>query len=496
MRPMARGISVGSGLALLAVLWVLMIPRTEFTDSKYHLSAIWCASSNSQDEVCKDLSASKYGVEEFTYMAQIPSEIISLCTERVLPPADQCSIEKNPRFLQINNNFKEGAQEFTLLASAKYTSQLYYKFQNLFLSSNAYFSLYLISFINILLCSLLLYSSFLCTPSKNRPRMLFHLLLISSSVFVYHMTSLHPTTWLLTGAILIVNSIDNLVGAPRLKANRFLLTAGIFLSISSTRMGFLVAFLSILISLYLSTDFNRTKLKNFLFANLFNSTFFLFFICLSLANTYKTFKFWGLNPHTFDLPAYFNNIGGFPGYLNMLAKSLFGGDLNYEMASAIANYRIQLPSLFVSSIYSIYIIFILYAFIHYSLSKKVITLFLLSLIFIPGAIYALSSNEQFNAQSHHLVPFFVLYCWSLAALTKAKYLKRLIFVFLMLLYTQSAIALVSIQPYYSATYHLFFSKLVSELLSSGIFICFVLLSSFSLVISPFIPKKYLKILVK
>jgi hypothetical protein len=310
------------------------------------------------------------------------------------------------------------------------------------------------------------------------------------------MTSLHPITWLLTGAILTVNSIDNLVRAPRLKANRFLLTAGIFLSVSSTRMGFLIAFLSILVSLYLSTDFNGTKLKNFLFANLFNSTFFVFFICLSLANIYKTFKYWGLNPHTFDLPAYFNNMGGFPGYLNMLAKSLYGGDLNYEMASAIANYRIQLPSLFVSCVYSIYIILTLYAFIQHSLSKKVMTFVLLSLIFIPGGIYALSSNEQFNAQSHHLVPFFVLYCWSLAALTKAKHLKRLSIIFLMLLYTQSAIALVSIQSYYSTTYHLFFSKLVSELLSSGIFTCFVLLSSFSLVITPFIPKKYLKILVK
>jgi hypothetical protein len=288
----------------------------------------------------------------------------------------------------------------------------------------------------------------------------------------------------------------NLVDAPRSKANIFLFIAGTFLCISATRMGFLVATLAILVSLCLSTDFSWLKLKKILVTLVFNKIFLLLLFSLFSLNIFKAVSYWATTPHTFKFQTYFNNMGGFPGYLNMLAKSLFGGDLQYEMASAIANYRIHLPSLFVSCIYSIYLILILYAFIHFSLTKIIIFLFFLLFIFVPGAIYQLSSNGQFNTQSHHLIPFFVLCCWVLAAWTNPKRLSRLIFVFLLLLYTQSVIALLSVQSYYSITYHLFFSKFVSELLSSQIFVCCILFLSFSLVITPFIPKNYLKNLVE
>jgi hypothetical protein len=433
------------GIFLLGLAWIVSFPARSFVDDNTHLPAIWCVGSVQNEKCQANYSLNEDGNQVVTY--KLSEDFESPCADRIFPPSPQCNppnaIERERSRTEVNQWYENTS--FNPI-SVKYTSGYFYGFMNLLTSSNFVISILLLKILNLFLFIFML--GIILFFGDKRTRRIFSIFTLAflNPMSIYFLTSLHPASWQLISIPTTFLTTEYIIRTRYRISKDFRslslysnLVFSCFLISLSRRDGFLIlcaVFLGVILV---------TKNQNFV-----NKKFLWVFLFLT------PILFWRIYDFVLRLSSFtksntqemlienFKDIGNYWG-------GFFGYDVNRELISYMANYRIDYPVI-VSRIsmiaYFIFWILSIYKSIGW---RRFVISGLPVLVLLPAVVYKTLSGNLFNIQLPHfisLVCILTLICAVQLAETEAllRWYSRLSFPILL---TSHLIILREVIRYYS-----------------------------------------------
>jgi hypothetical protein len=457
------------GLALwcfLVVAYSFLTPKYEITDAGFHIPAITCFNSESGSSFCKPVNGNML---EKNYL--LDETVKPICEPRANPPTKKCILNQanESKLVDIDSNFLKFGLN---LSSLNFTSQIYYGVMHIFTLTNFTTALFMMSLLNLLLLFLTLFYILHNLDQKNRYFFITYLIAVGTPITVGLTGSIHPSSWTITGLILYLFSMKIRLQNPEKKHTFFAILCGATLVLISLRWGILILIVATFAFWLLNSHESKSFFSSIAQKKIKTLTFIaVLFIALFISLR----KFW-------NWKIAFSNGNTDPPLrqiLNMnknywdLITSIFGHNIDSEMASYLASYRIAFPDLLINTYILISVVFFLYIMILQSKSKlQSLTLLAAKLalvlaigLFIP-LLYRHFYGNGASVQSHHIIPYYLIFVFSLLLNVKREINRYALYAFLGFSLLVLFLGVLYTIDYFSPSYPIEFS-----MLSTSIILC-------------------------
>jgi hypothetical protein len=396
--------------AILVIAFSILTPKYEITDAGFHIPSILCFGVQDEGRFCENLGLKS---EKGNFKISIAAKPI--CQPRVSPRTETCVLNNHvsQTYVTLDPEFLKLSAQYS---SLNFTSQFYYYFMHFFVQKSFTDSLLLMSLFNLfLLVSVILYL-YINLDKNSRAKLVLFLYLVGTPITIGLLGSIHPSSWTISGLILYFFAIEIRRVSPEKRHTLVSISLGAVLVIFSLRWGILLLLVST-IAVFLSDGKPiRDKLKPASRRHIFSVMLILMILMFALVLIYIKIQNWSVAFSNGNQNSVIHQIMNMDKTYIDLVSRIFGFDIESEKASYFASYRVSFPTLLIG-LYTI-INLLLYLYLIFMQTKKdykefillsVNLLFFIAIGLLIPLFYAHFYGNGVVVQSHHVIPYFLVF---------------------------------------------------------------------------------------